>query len=66
MRPIQSILSGVAMGDDCHLDNGGRRCGWDRRKFCYTDYLPDRRCGEDRRSGDDRRKELRPDPAKNE
>jgi hypothetical protein len=38
------------------LDNGGRRCGGDRRNFSYTLHIPERRNGHDRRSGEDRRK----------
>jgi hypothetical protein len=26
-----------------------RRSGKDRRQFCYTAYIPERRCGKDRR-----------------
>jgi len=40
-------------------DNGGRRKSRDRRNFCYTIYIPERRCGLDRRSGNDRRKRSR-------
>jgi hypothetical protein len=36
-------------------DNGGRRINIDRRQFSYTDYIPDRRSGNDRRSAMDRR-----------
>ena len=36
-------------------DNGGRRSGVDRRQFSYTNYIPERRAGEDRRSRLDRR-----------
>ena len=36
-------------------DNGGRRAGIERRQFCYTRYIPERRSGVDRRSGMDRR-----------
>ena len=36
-------------------DNGGRRSGVDRRQFLYTDYIPERRAGEDRRRRIDRR-----------
>jgi len=36
------------------VDNGGRRSGIDRRNFCYTVYIPERRVA-DRRSGLDRR-----------
>ena len=35
-------------------DNGGRRSGVDRRNYCYTVCIPERR-GVDRRSGLDRR-----------
>jgi hypothetical protein len=38
------------------IDTGGRRIGIDRRDFSYTNYLPNRRIGEDRRSGVDRRR----------
>jgi len=36
-------------------DNGGRRSGIDRRRFSYSDHIPERRSGEDRRSVSDRR-----------
>ena len=36
-------------------DNGGRRCGVDRRQFFYAGHVPERRSGEERRSGKDRR-----------
>jgi hypothetical protein len=36
-------------------DNGGTRFGIDRRKFQYTDYIPEKRSGRDRRKGFDRR-----------
>lgn len=36
-------------------DNGGRRIGFERRRFSYSEHIPERRCGEDRRSGTDRR-----------
>ena len=44
-----------------HVDNGGRRSGQDRRRFAYSNHIPERRLGEDqgmsrdRRSGKDRR-----------
>jgi len=44
-----------------HIDNGGRRSGQDRRRFAYSNHIPERRLGEDhgmsrdRRSGKDRR-----------
>jgi len=38
------------------LDNGGRRCGGNRRNYSYTLHIPERRSGQDRRSGTDRRK----------
>ena len=44
-----------------HSDNGGRRSGRDRRRFVYSNHIPERRLGEnqgmsrDRRSGHDRR-----------
>ena len=36
-------------------DNGGTRSGTNRRKFQYTDYIPEKRSGRDRRKGFDRR-----------
>jgi len=36
-------------------DHGGRRIGLERRRFSYSEHIPERRCGEDRRSGIDRR-----------
>ena len=36
-------------------DHGGRRIGIDRRRFSYSEHIPERRCGVDRRSGKDRR-----------
>ena len=47
-----------------HIDNGGRRSGQDRRRFAYSNHIPERRLGKnqglsrDRRSGMDRRKVL--------
>ena len=46
-----SIVNAIAPG----IDNGGRRLGFDRRQFDYTDYSPPRRIKSDRRSGIDRR-----------
>ena len=40
-------------------DNGGRRKSGDRRNFCYTIHIPERRCGDDRRAHKDRRKQDR-------
>jgi hypothetical protein len=37
------------------MDKGGRRSGIDRRKYCYSAHIPERRCGGDRRSDKDRR-----------
>ena len=34
---------------------GGRRSGIDRRRFSYTEHIPERRSGKERRSGFDRR-----------
>jgi hypothetical protein len=48
-----------------HMDNGGRRSGQDRRRFAYSNHIPERRLGKDyglsldRRNGEDRRKALR-------
>jgi hypothetical protein len=39
-------------------DNGGTRSGTDRRKFQYTDNIPEKRSGRDRRRGFDRRSPL--------
>jgi hypothetical protein len=30
-------------------DNGGKRSGIERRRFSYSDHIPERRSGEDRR-----------------
>jgi len=38
------------------LDNGGRRCGGDRRNYSYTLHIPERRSDQDRRNGEVRRK----------
>ena len=46
-----NIAAKIAIG----VDNGGRRLGFDRRQFNYTDYSPPRRIKSDRRSGIDRR-----------
>lgn len=43
-------------------DKGGRRVGFERRRYSYTCYIPERRRGEDRRSGDDRRRAARSRP----
>ena len=51
-------ISGLSL---FHIDNGGRRSGQDRRRFAYSNHIPERRLGEDqgmsrdRRSGKDRR-----------
>jgi hypothetical protein len=45
-----------------HNDNGGRRSGHDRRRFAYSNHIPERRLSADdemngeRRTGKDRRK----------
>lgn len=36
-------------------NNGGRRSGFDRREFTYTQHIPERRRGADRRGDPDRR-----------
>jgi hypothetical protein len=36
-------------------DNGGTRLGNDRRRFKYTECIPEKRSGRDRRKGFDRR-----------
>ena len=45
-------------GDDIIKDNGGSRSGTDRRKFSYTEFIPERRSGKDRRRGCDRRSRI--------
>ena len=37
-------------------DNGGTRCGTDRRKYISMDNIPERRSGKERRNGVDRRR----------
>ena len=54
---IQSDVSKVPMELEL-TDNGGRRWGMDRRRFSYTDYIPERRIGQERRNGLDRRSGL--------
>lgn len=44
------------MSDAYVLDNGGRRSGFERRKFSYTNHFPERRSSKDRRNGVERRK----------
>jgi len=40
-------------------DNGGSRCGSDRRQLTIKGYSPEHRLGIERRSGMDRRKDIR-------
>jgi hypothetical protein len=47
------------MRSDLLTDNGGRRCGADRRQFSYAIHIPERRTGEERRTGTDRRRDIR-------
>ena len=42
------------------FDNGGSRCGADRRQNAIKGYASERRLGIERRSGSDRRKVYRP------
>ena len=42
------------------IDNGGGRCGMDRRQHTIKSYAPERRIDMEHRSGLDRRKALRP------
>lgn len=42
------------------VDNGGSRCGSDRRRNAIKGYASERRLGIERRSGSERRKGLRP------
>jgi hypothetical protein len=44
------------MGADNIYDRQERRCGAERRRFCYTGCIPERRSGIDRREQADRRK----------
>lgn len=39
------------------VDNGGSRCGSDRRQNSIKGYAPERRLGFERRNGSDRRKD---------
>jgi hypothetical protein len=47
------------MGDFCLThnlrDKGGRRTSIERRRFTYSEHIPERRSGEDRRVSEDRR-----------
>jgi len=47
------------MRSDLLTDNGGRRCGTDRRQFAYAVHIPERRTGKERRDGTDRRRDIR-------
>ena len=47
------------MRSDLLADNGGRRCGTDRRQFSYAIHIPERRSGKDRRKRTDRRRDSR-------
>jgi len=38
------------------VDNGGRRIGFDRREFLYTNHVPERRSNPERRKLPDRRR----------
>jgi hypothetical protein len=42
------------------IDNGGSRCGSDRRQLTINGYAPECRLGLERRCGVDRRKDIRP------
>lgn len=63
MNELEEKLGNIKKKDVivCHVstDNGGRRKKEDRRKFSYTIHIPERRCGSDRRSGEDRRQSSR-------
>jgi hypothetical protein len=48
------------MNEPGKSDNGGSRCGSDRRQQTIKGYTPERRLDMERRSGLDRRKALRP------
>lgn len=54
----------IGMLRSFHMDRGGRRSGQDRRRFAYSNHIPERRLGKDqelsrdRRNGKDRRKAL--------
>ena len=42
------------MNDKC-WDNIGRRFEMERRKYSYSEHIPERRSGKERRKGKDRR-----------
>lgn len=42
------------MNDQC-WDNIGRRFEMERRKYSYSEHIPERRSGKERRKGKDRR-----------
>ena len=58
------MYKNIGMLRSFHTDNGGRRSGQDRRRFAYSNHIPERRLGKeyglsrDRRNGEDRRKAL--------
>ncbi len=58
------MYKNIGMLRSFHTDNGGRRSGQDRRRFAYSNHIPERRLGKDyglsrdRRNGKDRRKAL--------
>ncbi len=51
---------GNSLKASSNSDNGGARCGSDRRQLTNTDFSPERRLDIERRSGMDRRKGNRP------
>ena len=50
---VQEDLRGTMISE--LVDNGGRRLGFERRQFSYSEHIPERRSGKDRRIGPDRR-----------
>lgn len=58
------MYKNIGMLRSFDTDNGGRRSGQDRRRFAYSNHIPERRLrkeyglSQDRRNGRDRRKAL--------
>jgi hypothetical protein len=55
MNPIEPFVAMSKKPEPTILpedDNGGRRCGLERRKFSYTQHVPERRSGCDRRASE--------------
>jgi hypothetical protein len=54
------LLMAYSMNEPSRSDNGGSRCGSDRRHHTKKGNFSERRLGIERRGGLDRRKALRP------